>query len=151
MWNVEASASRRLKDMIKFLLFASAAMEIRLRLVLVTGPFVWNVETGECIKTFEGHSRSYPVCFSSDGKRLHLVLVTRPFACGMLKRASAHGQARPNASPLSAEEVKYFRFKSDGFGGTIPFTPDTSTYRLCIHERDICIREVKNIHFLKYI
>ena len=56
-----------------------------------------------------------------------------------------------NASPLSAEEVKYFRFKSDGFGGTIPFTPDTSTYRLCIHERDICIREGKNIHFLKYI
>ena len=32
---------------------------------------VWHVETGECIKTFEGHNDVVcSVCFSSDGKKI---------------------------------------------------------------------------------
>ena len=32
---------------------------------------MWHVETGECIKTFEGHNDSVSsVCFSSDGKKI---------------------------------------------------------------------------------
>ena len=32
---------------------------------------VWNIETGECVKTFEGHNGDvYSVCFSSDGKKI---------------------------------------------------------------------------------
>ena len=100
--------------MVPLNLFASAAMERRLRLVLMTRRFacgmlkrasasrrlrdimiplnsvcfssdgkkiasgsddktvrVWHVETGECIKTFEGHNGSVnSVCFSSDGKKI---------------------------------------------------------------------------------
>ena len=32
---------------------------------------MWHVETGECIKTFEGHNSCvFSVCFSSDGKKI---------------------------------------------------------------------------------
>ena len=91
-----ASASRRLKDiMVVFsVCFSSDGKKIASGSDDKTVR-VWHVETGECIKTFEGHNGSVnSVCFSSDGKKIASGSLTIRFACGMLKRASALGQGK---------------------------------------------------------
>ena len=115
---------------------------------------VWHVETGECIKTFEGHNGSvWSVCFSSDGKKIASGSLDNTVRVWHVETGECTWSGEDlNASPLSAEEVKYFRSISDQFGGTIPFTPDTSSYRLYIHDNAGCIIEnKKTVHALKYI
>ena len=115
---------------------------------------VWNVETGECIKTFEGHNDvARSVCFSSDGKKIASGSCDKTVRVWHVETGECTWSGEDlNASPLSAEEVKYFRSKSDQFGGTIPFTPDTSSYSLYIHDNAGCIIEnKKTVHALKYI